>query len=97
MRVRELLHKFFVTTCQIDKRIKESLFLTAESLTSCKNLSINALGRTLASSAYVKHCIKRVDRLFGNKVLHKKSDIFYKAFSDHYIKDNKRPIIIVDG
>lgn len=96
MRARELLHKFFDTTCKIDKRIKEALFAASESLLNCKNLSLNALGRSLYSPAKVKHCIKRVDRLFGNKTLHENANVFYKAFS-HYYLNNKRPIIIVDG
>jgi hypothetical protein len=97
MRARELLHKFFAKTHQIDKRIKESLFVAAESLIACRNVSINALGRSLCSTAGVKHCIKRMDRLFGNKTLHTRSRVFYKALSDHYLKNNLRPIIIVDG
>lgn len=97
MRVRELLHKFFDTTCKIDKRIKEALFAASESLLVCKNISVNALGRSLSSPAKVKHCIKRMDRLFGNKTLHKHADIFYKILSENYLKNNAKPIIIVDG
>jgi len=97
MRARELLHKFFDTTCKIDKRIKETLFAASESLLTCKNLSVNALGRSLSSSAKVKHCIKRMDRLFGNKIPHENVDIFYRTLGNYYLKNNNRPIIIVDG
>ena len=97
MRVRELLHNFFNTTCKIDKRIKEALFAASESLLVCKNLSVNALGRSLSSPDKVKHCIKRMDRLFCNKTLYEHMDIFYKIFIDYYLKNNNRPIIIVDG
>ena len=88
MRARELLHKFFDTTCRIDKRIKETLFVASESLLTCKNLSVNALGRSLSSPAKVKHCIKRMDRLFGNKTLHENANVFYKAFSNYYLNNN---------
>jgi hypothetical protein len=97
MRARELLHKFFDSTCQIDKRIKTALFSAAESLIVCRVLSINALGRSLSSSAYVKHGIKRMDRLFGNEILHRHTNVFYKNLNDCYLKNNKRPVIIVDG
>jgi hypothetical protein len=97
MRARELLHNFFNTTCKIDKRIKEALFAASESLLVCKNLSVNALGRSLSSPAKVKHCIKRIDRLFGNETLHEHMDIFYKIFIDYYLKNNNQPVIIVDG
>jgi len=86
MRARELLHKFFDSTCQIDKRIKTALFSAAESLIVCRVLSINALGRSLSSSAYIKHCIKRMDRLFGNEILHRHTNVFYKNLNDCYLK-----------
>jgi hypothetical protein len=97
MRAQELLHNLFASTCEIDKRIKTSLFSAAEALIRCRVLSINALGRALSSSAYVKHCIKRMDRLFGNKILHEEINIFYKNMSHCYLKNTTRPIIIVDG
>jgi hypothetical protein len=97
MRAQELLHNLFASTCKIDKRIKTTLFSAAETLIRCRVLSINALGRALSSPAYVKHCIKRMDRLFGNKSLHEEINTFYKNMSHHYLKNTTRPIIIVDG
>jgi hypothetical protein len=97
MHAAELLHDLLDNACQsIDKRIRKSLFSAAEALTRCKQLSIAALGRSLDRSAKVKHTIKCMDRLFGNRRLHMKSHVIYKAIAERLLKNNKRPIIIVD-
>ena len=97
MRARELLHKLFDSTFEIDKRIKTALFAATESLIGCRVLSINALGRSLSSTASVKHCIKRVDRLFGNRTLQERTSAIYKIMSHYYLKNNKRPVVIIDA
>lgn len=97
MRVTELLHNLLDDACKsIDARLKRILFESAESLTRCKQLSITSLGRSLSRTSKVKHNIKSVDRLFGNKTLHLKNIIFYRAMAQLLIKDNIRPVIIVD-
>lgn len=97
MHATELLHDLFDNACHsIDTRLRKTLFDAAETLTRCKQLSICALGRSLNRGAKVKHTIKCMDRLFGNVALHQKSDVVYKAISNTLLRDNLRPIIIVD-
>lgn len=97
MHAVKLLHDLLDNACHsIDKRLRRTLFSAAEALTRCGQLSISTLGRSLDSQAKVKHTIKCVDRLFGNKALHLNGNIFYRAMSHMLLKDNKRPVIIVD-
>lgn len=97
MRATELLHDLLDDACQsIDSRLKRVLFESAETLTRCKQLSIASLGRSLSRKAKVKHNIKCIDRLFGNKTLHSKNTLFYQAMARQLIKDNRRPVIIID-
>jgi hypothetical protein len=97
MRATQLLHDLLDNACEsIDKRISKTLFAAAESLTRCKQLSITSLGRSLNRSAKVKHTIKCMDRLFGNRTLHEKGKIFYKGMAQLVLKNNKQPIIIID-
>ena len=97
MHATELLHDLFDNACHsIDTRLRRTLFEAAETLTRCKQLSICALGRSLNRKAKVKHTIKCVDRLFGNKSLHQKSGLIYQAMANVLLKNNLRPIIIVD-
>lgn len=71
MHAAQLLHDLLDNTCQsIDKRIRKTLFSAAETLMRCKQLSIATLGRSLDRFAKVKHTIKCIDRLFGNRALH---------------------------
>lgn len=97
MQSAKLLHDLFDNACQsIDKRITRTLFQAADTLIQCKKLSIVSLGRSLKREAGVKHNIKCIDRLFGNKRLHDKGVTFYQAMSELLLKDNIRPVIIID-
>ena len=76
-------------------RIK-SVFWAAWSLLVGGRLALTALGRSAKGKTYPKHCIKRVDRLLGNKRLHKESRYFYKAIARLMIGARKRPLVIID-
>lgn len=97
MHARTLLHKLFLeSSSEIDKRIHKTVLDTSLTLVGCKKLSIASLGRFLLSKTTVKHNIKRMDRLFGNKTLNSKRVNYYKKIAKIIIGNNKRPIIIVD-
>jgi hypothetical protein len=97
MRAAKLLHDLFDDACQsIDKRLKKTLFTAADTLIQCKQLSIASLGRSLNRPIHVKHTIKCIDRLFGNRALQEKRIVFYKIMARSLLKNNVKPIIIVD-
>ena len=97
MRLKGLLHKIFMGASQnLDKRIHAALLLAAEALLEFRHLSIAGLGRTLNTSAKVKHAIKRMDRLFGNLHLQEHKLNYYQEIVNCFIKNNKQPIIVVD-
>lgn len=97
MRAGKLLHTLLDKACKsIDKRIRKTLFVAAETLIFCKELSIAGLGRSLLRSAKVKHKIKCIDRLFGNENLHRNRKSIYAGIAQFLIAGNKAPIIIVD-
>ena len=97
MHVGKLLHNWLENACfSVDKRTRRTLFSATETLTRCKALSIFGLGRHLPRSANVKHNIKCIDRLFGNKNLQAKKHVFYKGITEFLLKNNNRPLIIVD-
>ena len=98
---------------EVDKYIYESLLLScskihktrlnavldvASSLRNSQNLSLSELGRNLPGDAKLKHKIKKVDRLEGNKILHNELFYLYKGLSSFvfkYIsKDLTLPLII---
>jgi hypothetical protein len=59
-------------------------------------LSLTHLGRSLNGRARTKHQIKAVDRLLGNRHLHRELDRIYQAIAASLLAGQKRPIIIVD-
>jgi len=68
MRPKKLLHNLFATaSLNIDNRISCTLFDAVEALVNCKQLSIFGIGRALGRLSMVKHNIKCIDRLFGEK------------------------------
>lgn len=79
MHAARLLHDLLDKACEtIDKRLRKTLFEAAGTLTRCKQLSIVSLGRHLDRKAKVKHTIKCMDRLFGNRSLEHHSITVYK-------------------
>ncbi len=97
MHISRLLHKFFLSTSKkIDRRIHKTLLSAALTLSDSKELSIAALGRHLESSAKTKHNIKRIDRLFGNKNLHERVEIYYQQMTRTLLEGNLNPVILID-
>lgn len=97
MHISKLLHKLFDSASKnIDKRIHKTLLRATITLSEHKQLSIFGLGRFLDSVAKVKHNIKRIDRLFGNKNLHNRITTYYQRMASILLEGKPRPIIIVD-
>lgn len=59
-------------------------------------LSLTHLGRSLDGEAKEKHQIKSVDRLLGNRHLHRERDAIYAAIAQTLLLGNLRPVVIVD-
>jgi hypothetical protein len=59
-------------------------------------LSLTHLGRTLSGPARVKHQIKAVDRLLGNRHLQRERDGIYRALAKTLLFGSNRPVIVVD-
>lgn len=62
------------------------------------NLSLSEMGRCLQGSSAIKHKIKKVDRLEGNKKLHDELSDLYQALSSYVFtylsQDTNLPIVI---
>ncbi|MFI5205912.1 MAG: IS4 family transposase [Candidatus Paceibacterales bacterium] len=54
------------------------------------------IGRVLETDAKVKHAIKRVDRLFGNRNLQARIENYYQDIIRWIVKNNNQPIILID-
>jgi hypothetical protein len=77
------------------KRLSALLACVAAAL-SARCLTLTELGRSLPSQARVKHSIKRVDRLLGNRQLGRERFDIYQAVCRWLLGRSQRPIIVVD-
>jgi hypothetical protein len=59
-------------------------------------LSLTQLGRCRQGGAHEKHQIKAVDRLLGNRHLHRERDGVYAALAEQVLGGIARPLIVVD-
>src|SRR5262245_35388253 len=59
-------------------------------------LALTQLGRSRRGAAFEKHHIKAVDRLLGNRHLHREHERVYAALALQVLGPMKRPVIVVD-
>jgi len=97
MREKKLLHNLFeVSSLKIDKRVSRTLFDAVEALIKGKQLSIFGLARSLSRESMVKHNIKCINRLFGNKTLHKKMTVYYQQMINILLSGKVRPVMVAE-
>lgn len=60
------------------------------------SVSLTALGRALSGSAYIKHKIKRMDRLIGNRHLTTERLALYGAMTQWLLRLLPMPLILID-
>lgn len=97
MQARELLHTLFSKTLDFmhSKRLS-ALMDAVEALLIGKKLSLSHLARNLQNQIKERHCIRKMDRLLGNKHLHTEIKASYHAHCIFLVSKIKKPIISVD-
>ncbi|MDD5320842.1 MAG: IS4 family transposase [Methylococcales bacterium] len=73
-----------------------ALMAAVEAGLSGASVSITALGRPLSGYAYIKHKIKRMDRLAGNHHLNTERMAIYGAMTQWLLQSLPMPLILVD-
>jgi len=74
----------------------ETVFWAVSALLRGGRLSLTCLGRAGAGRGAPKHAIKRCDRLLGNKHLRGELSLFYRAIAHSLLKNNSRPLVLID-
>lgn len=96
----ELLETHLSEACsEIHMSRLNSVLEVASALQKSSDLSLTAMGRKLGGKANIKHKIKKIDRLEGNKHLYGEFESLYKGLSDYvfkYIAHDKQAPIIID-
>lgn len=95
-----LLHEHLSKHCpEIHSNRLQSVMDVAAALQSSQNLSLTAIGRHLESESDIKHKIKKVDRLIGNRHLYEEVSELYSGMSNYlfqYICYTKDIPLIID-
>ena len=97
MHTMRLLGKWLQRNAVIGHQAREhALVRVVDALLSGGTLALTHLGRHRAGSGFVKHHIKAVDRLLGNRDLHRERDGAYGALAKTVLGGVARPVILVD-
>ena len=97
MHAMRLLEKWLQRNAVIGHRARvDALVRVVGALLSGGKLALTDLGRHRAGQAFVKHHIKAVDRLLGNRHLHRERDGVYRALVRTVLGGVARPVILVD-
>lgn len=97
MHAVKLLHKQIQFACpDIHNKRLDGLMYATKALSEDQHLSITGIGRALRNHTSAKHNIKRIDRLVGNTWLQSERGDIYGSFARWLLRDNARPIILID-
>ena len=99
MSIDEVLYSHLQGHCpEIHAKRLQAVMDVATGLQHSRQLSISAIGRNLVSESEVKHRIKKVDRLVGNKHLYSELSRLYEGLSEYIFKymgqDKFSPIVV---
>lgn len=79
MRDIQILQQTIENQCpEIHKKRLRSLILATKAVLDGSDLTLTKIGRALDTDTTVKHAIKRIDRLLGNRNLHREKESIYK-------------------
>ena len=97
MHAMRLLENWLQFNAVIGHRARvQALVRVVGALLGGGKLALTHLGRHRGSRAFVKHHIKAVDRLLGNRHLHRERHGVYTALARTVLGSIARPVILVD-
>ena len=97
MHVISLLESWLNRNAVIGHKARgAALVRVVDALLQGGKLALTQLGRHRRGDAFVKHHIKAVDRLLGNRHLHAERQRIYAALTETVLRGIPRPIIIID-
>lgn len=93
----DILHDSLYQFCpELHLKRLNSLTLDCHALLESKTLTLTKLGRNLPTKARTKHNTKRIERLLGNRHLHKERLAVYRWHANFNCSGNSMPIVLVD-
>lgn len=94
----DILHDSLYQFCpELHLKRLNSLTLACHALLDCKTLTLTELGRNLPTKARTKHNIKRIDRLLGNRHLHKSDSLYTVGMLALSVRAIRCPLYLLTG
>lgn len=96
MHAMTILHRIFSSRfpSMPIKRLMALLAAVEAVILGCR-LTLSDLGRGVRGRATVKHNIKRMDRLLGNRLLHAELPVLYEILAQECLTGVNTPLIVV--
>jgi len=97
MHVEKVLSRWLEQRTVVGHAMRAAaLTRTVQALVLGGKAALTQLGRNRAGDAHVKHHIKAVDRLLGNRHLHAECSAIYRAIAKTLFAGTPRPVLTVD-
>jgi hypothetical protein len=97
MHTRTVLQKFFQHSFHpVHAKRLTSLQAAVDAVLNGSRVTVTGMGRHIDSSVRIKHCIKRMDRLVGNRLLFGERKLFYRTMTQWLLKGIAEPLILID-
>ncbi len=97
MHVKQVLSRWLEQRALIGHAMRATaLVRVVQALVLGGKAALTQLGRNRAGAAHVKHHIKAVDRLLGNRHLHRECSEVYRGLAQTLFAGVKRPVLAVD-
>jgi hypothetical protein len=97
MHALVIVQQFLRTQCPHVHAVRLTVILAAvAAAVRGRRLTLTELGRSLPGPARVKHNIKRIDRLLGNRHLATERMGLYRALARRVLGTQRAPVILVD-
>lgn len=97
MHTLPVLQKFFRHALPaVHARRRQALTEAVDAVAQGSRVAITALGRSLPGPIRIKHRVKRMDRLVGNRLLYAQRDWFYRVIIERMLAGSARPLILID-
>lgn len=98
MRALEILHTRLSNAMAFMHKARwNAVWLVVQGLIAGERLWLTGLGRARPGNARVKHAIKAVDRLLGNRALYADRYRIYRALAQQVLSPRATPVILVDS
>ncbi|NGY07067.1 IS4 family transposase [Solimonas terrae] len=98
MHTQPVLQKFFRESLpEVHQTRSQALIVAVDAVARGARVSITGLGRSLADTGTrIKHRVKRMDRLIGNRLLSGQRKAFYRAIALRLLASCPQPMILID-